>query len=452
MPARRVAFQSLTATSPEFITDRFADAAAREPLSPRDRGLAMELAYGVVRRRATLDVLLAECVSRPRENVEDDLWTLLQLGVYQLLFLTSIPDHAAVHETVELARSAGSSRWCGMVNGVLRSVSRLLDDAEASVAAADAIPLTAGRFRRLTKPLLPDPVSQSVEYFSRAFGFPEWLVERWWERSSWDELVQRGFWFNTPPPVWLRSNALKTSAEELIPQLQADDATLPVLDAGPLRESVCAAESRPIANLPAFAAGLFTVQDLSAMHVVDLLDPQPGERILDLCAAPGGKTTHIAERMRNTGEIIATDVAADRLARVCENANRLGVSIVETRLINRDLTNLPRGRFDAILVDAPCSNTGVLGKRPDARWRIQPADLVELSRQQRQLLNAVARQLRPGGRLVYSTCSIEPEENETVVNLFLADQPGFRLEREVFHQPGQPADGGYAALIKASKG
>lgn len=414
---------------------------------PQERRLARELSFGVVRRIATIDAILAPHVSRPREKVEDALWMLLRLGAYQIVFLDGIPSHAAVHETVELARRLGQPRWCGFVNAVLR---RLVDAVTGELVdspANDAVPLASGRYRRLSVPVLPDPSFNRGAWLASAFSLPRWLVDRWSSRFSPDELVNLGFWFNAPSHVWLRTNTHKTTRDSLLASLVNAG-----IDAAPgsRPESICLVGAVAVEALPGYADGLFVVQDESAMAAAPLLDPQPGDTILDLCAAPGGKTTHLAERMRNHGRIVAVDVSAERLRRVEENAARLGISIVETRTIHEDGSDIPAGPFDAALLDVPCSNTGVLGRRPEARWRLEPKDIHELSVIQRRLLDAALRRVKPGGRVVYSTCSIEDEENSVVVRETLERHPAFKVVKEIRHFPGKPVDGGYLALVRRS--
>ena len=220
--------------------------------------------------------------------------------------------------------------------------------------------------------------------------------------------------------------------------------------AGAQPEAIWLEETTFVQRLPGFREGLFAVQDESAIAAAALLAPRPGERVLDLCAAPGGKTTHLAALMKNEGRLLATDVDSDRLRRVEESCRRMGVSIVEVRVVPRDAIDLAGEMFDRILLDAPCSNTGVLGKRPEARWRLRFEDVDELALIQTRLLRAACERLVPGGRLVYATCSIEPEENRTVVDRILRDHPGIALLQEFHHIPGQPADGGYQALLQRS--
>jgi 16S rRNA (cytosine967-C5)-methyltransferase len=280
---------------------------------------------------------------------------------------------------------------------------------------------------------------------TEAFSFPRWLIERWHRRFDLSELCRLGFWFDQAAPLSLRVNELRTTRDDLLTKLVAQGVPA---QPGNLPEAIRLDGTLRVDSLPEFAEGLFTVQDESAMQAVDLLTPQPGETVLDLCAAPGAKTTHLAERMKNTGTVIATDVRPERLKRIEENCRRLGVSIVKTTLVSPDGKDLPAGPFDAILVDVPCSNTGVLGKRPEARWRINPPQIVELAGQQRSLLLAASQRLKPAGRVVYSTCSIEPEENDQIVRQVLNEISAMILVEERHHLPGKPADGGYQALLR----
>jgi 16S rRNA (cytosine967-C5)-methyltransferase len=421
--------------------------------SPDERRLAVELTNGVVRREATLDAILRPHVQRPRHRIEGELWTLLQLGAYQLVFLDAMPAYAAVNETVALAKSIGRERWTGFLNGVLRNVERTLTDQFETTLHAAGVPVAEGRVRRLSHAVFPEPSVDPAGYFAEAFSFPRWLANRWQERFGFEELCRLGFWFDRPAPLSLRVNLLKTSRSELIRLLNERGVAA---TSGGLPESIRLPGTARVDALPGFADGLFSVQDESAMQAVERLAPRPGETILDLCAAPGSKTTHIAERMRNQGTIIATDIRPERLARVADNCRRLGILIVQPILVRESesgsqakaTTSDPAaGPFDAILADVPCSNTGVLGKRPEARWRLTPSEIAELAARQLQLIESACRRLRPGGRLVYSTCSIEPEENEQIVRGLLRQEPALTLVEEWHQIPGRPSDGGYQALL-----
>ena len=491
-------------------------------LSKYDRAFISEMVNGVVRRQATLDALLGAFVTRPRYSIEDQLWTLLQLGLYQLVFMHGVPVHAAVHETVELGRWAQQPRWCGFMNGVFRSIARDISESFDKAPSSSRVPvsvrpallnrqtavaetappkpaplpetitpapenspwakavaksispsepqpaaeppivepmvdprntpeyrLTEIRYRDIGKNVFPPPETDLPGYITAAFGLPAWLVARWSARFSATEMLEMARWFDLRQPLTLRVNPLKTSRDKLLAEMRAATSNEPstLLEAGDRPESIRYEGPFRIVDLPGFSDGRFTVQDETAMSAAALLAPQPGQRVLDLCAAPGTKTTHLAELMQGEGCIIATDVDLGRLRRIEENADRLGFSIIEPLVIREDLTELPEGPFDAILIDVPCSNTGVLGKRPEVRSRITPEDIVELTATQQRLLEAAASLIAPGGRIVYSTCSVEPEENSGVISDFLQAHANFELLEAREYLPGQPSDGGYQALI-----
>ncbi len=449
--ARQVALATLLAAaySNDYVNEHLEAEILRGVLPPIERPLAMELAFGVVRRKNTLDALLAAAVTRPRENVEPALWMLLRLGAYQLALCDGVADYAAISETVELGRWLGRDDWTGFANGCLRAVARLLTEQSIDGPTPFALPLTGSRYSRLSQPIFANPIGSAeggLSYISKAFSLPHWIVERWSERFDFDELCRLGFWFNAPLPLCLRVNRLRTDRDTLLAKFAEAGITA---RAGELPTSIRLETPTRIDQLPGFAEGEFVVQDESAQQAAELLAPQPGETVLDLCAAPGTKTTHLAELMRNEGRLIATDSSESRLKLVPQNAERLGLTIIETAVVTLEGTDIPAGPFDAILIDAPCSNTGVLGKRPDARWRIQPDDLEELSRIQLLLLLAAAGRLKPGGRIVYSTCSIEPDENGSVVEAACHFRPKLKIVEQHELTPGQTADGGFQCLLRA---
>lgn len=413
-------------------------------LPAKERGLATELVCGVVRRQGTLDAILKVLVARPVDQVEESLWTILRLGVYQVLLLDGIPAHAAVHETVELCKRAGRPRWSGFVNGILRATTRLATDQIVGEASASAVPVKEGRHRKLTKPVFFEPQSDFAAYFSQAYSFPIWLSERWLNRFEPGDLLRIGNWFNSPAPLLIRPNTLRSDSEAVLAALHEKGIAAHALEN---TGSIVVEGVSRVEQLPGFEAGWFAVQDYSATRAAERLAPKPDQRVWDVCAAPGGKTCHLAQIMQNQGEILATDIRSDRLEMVEESARRLGVRIIRTQLVDEDGFRLPAGPFDAILVDVPCSNTGVLGKRPEARWRITPEGIDELARVQFNLLGWALERLVSGGKLVYSTCSIEPAENQEIVRKVLAVFPGTHLVEEELFIPGQPADGAYQALI-----
>jgi 16S rRNA (cytosine967-C5)-methyltransferase len=446
--ARSLALQVLLdcARRDAFVQEALDRRLAESGLSASDRGLATQLAYGALRRRGTLLALLGPLVSRPRHQVEPWLWEALALGAYQLALLSHVPAHAAIHETVELAVLYGRPGAKGFLNAVLRALAGLLTAEEAPGPAADALPLEQGRYRRLVRPVLPEPTAHPVEYLASGFALPAWLVRRWLERYGEDECRRLGFWFAGPAPLTVRSNPLRTTREAMLAAWGGAG-----IKAGPGEQpqAVRLCEGGSIRELPGYEQGWFSVQDESAMRVASALSPSPGQTVLDLCAAPGGKATHLAELMQDRGRVVACDVDDRRLRNVATLAARLGLKSVETcRLFPERDEALPPGPFDAALVDVPCSNTGVLGKRPEVRHRLRPQDLTELVALQTRLLRLALRAVRPGGTAVYSTCSIEPEENGGVVRAVLAEMADWRLEAEEGSVPGRPADGGYWARLR----
>lgn len=425
-----------------FVQEILDQALGQFSLQPADRRLTTQLAYGVLRRRGTLDALLRSVVSRQPHEVEPWLWEALRLGAFQLALLTHIPPHAAIHEAVELAAQYGRPGAKGFINGVLRSLSGLVTAEPANGPAADVLPVEGGTYRKLSRAVLPDPAANPLQYFAAGFALPRWLGERWLQRFSWEECLRVGFWFAGPAPLWLRVNRLKTDQTAFLAALtQAGIA----VEAGEVPDAVRLIDSASIRNLPGYAEGWFSVQDQSAMKAALALSPEPGSRVLDLCAAPGGKTTYLAELMNNQGEIIACDVDPRRLETVSDLARRLGIGIIRTHRLHEEP---PAGSFDAILVDVPCSNTGVLGRRPEVRWRLKPEDFRRLVPLQTKLLIQAGERIRSGGVIVYSTCSIEPEENRQVVENVLKALPDLALEAEQEQVPGKSADGGYWARLR----
>lgn len=394
---------------------------SRVVLSPQDRALCQELVYGVVRWQMTLDWLIARKTEKRQQNAV--LRILLQLGLYQLFWLERIPNHAAVHETVELAKQLGFGPQAGFINALLRGYSR---EREATVRALEEL--------KEHDPAL-------------GYSHPLWLVERWqqhWGTAPTAELLQ---WNNTPAQIFARLNGLKTDFSGLTAAWQKEGIEFRERQwdwIGP--NMVFELISRPaLPQCESFQNGFFYVQDPSTLLAVNELDPQPGEAILDLCAAPGGKTTYIAQRMENRGRIVALDNQPDRVDVARANCRRLGVACVEFK--DRD----PSVLFDRILVDAPCSNTGVMRRRVDLRWRIKPDEIERLRQSQLALLQHAAERLKPDGILVYSTCSLEPEENDAVTQQFLAAHAGFKLERQRQLLPfAEEVDGAYVARLRKS--
>ena len=440
--ARRLALDVLLAGRKHgvFAQELLNQHLSASDLAPADRRLAAQLVYGVLRRRSTLDALVAPFIARPLGPGKDNVREVLRLGALQLVLLDNIPVHAATHSTVGLI---DTPKMRGFVNAVLRNVADLRTDGLLDAPAADALPLEDGRYRRLSRPVLPPPGEHPVEYLAAAFALQPWLAGRWLGRLDFAECLRWCRWFIATPPLWLRVNPLRTTREGMLEALAGAGIAA---EAGPHPQAIRLGEHAAIQSLPGYADGWFTVQDASAMNVATALAPAPGATVLDLCAAPGGKTMHLAELMGNRGRVVACDIDARRLGRLPESAARLGISIIETQVVDPQ-GEPPPGPFDSIMVDAPCSNTGVLGRRPEVRWRLQERELGHLHDLQCRLLRLAAERLKPGGKLVYSTCSVEPEENQEVVRQVLQVMPQLTLEAEEDQRPGLPADGGYWARL-----
>ena len=318
-----------------FVQELLDRAFTQHPLPPNDRRLTTQLVYGVLRRRGTFHALLKSLVTRGSHKVEPWLWDTLYLGACQLALLSHVPPFAAIHETVELAARFGRPAAKGFLNGVLRSLAALLTDQPADRPAPDALPLEGGAFRLLARPVFPDPATHSVEYLSSGLGLPRWLVQRWLERYGFDETLRLGFWFAGPAPLTLRVNPLRTTRDQFLAACAASNVAA---EAGAHPQAVRLRESAAVRELPGYGEGWFTVQDESAMRVGSALAPEPGATVLDLCAAPGGKTAHLAELMQNRGRIVACDIDPSRLETVRTLAQRLGITIIETRLLRRTTT------------------------------------------------------------------------------------------------------------------
>jgi len=404
----------------ETLLDRALDQAR---LSGPDRGLCHELVLGVVRWQATLDWLITR--KTPGRTQKAALQNLLRLGLYQIFWLDRIPPHAAVHETVEQAKQSGFGPQAGFINAILRGYLREVDETESILADL-----------KTAQPAL-------------GWSHPDWLVERWRKQFGDEQTRKMLEWNNTPPKTFARANTLKIDASKLVEQWRAEAVDYDFFMGDWTGENlVFELRSHPsLVSLNSFRDGGFYVQDPSTLLAVRELDPRPGENVLDLCAAPGGKATFIAQLMNNQGRIIARDNDPARVKLIEENCERLGVTMVEAA--SGSSLVLHPSSFDKVLVDAPCSNTGVLRRRVDLRWRVTSAELERLRTTQMELLVQASRSVRPGGVLVYSTCSLEPEENSEVVKRFLSEVSGFALERERLLTPfADGVDGAFVARLR----
>jgi len=393
-------------------------------LSRRDRALFNALTYGVLRWRGRLDYIISQLSNRSLKKIEPSVLNILRLGLFQIIYMDRIPDSATVNTAVELCRRGGASRAAGFVNALLRN------------AAANH-----------TSIVFPTLQNDPIAFFSSTHSLPAWLARRWLKRYNPETLTTLCNAMNAIPPITIRTNTLKTTRHELILSL-ADDvehiAAAPDTPDGITLNKL----KRAIPDLPAFKNGWFQVQDEAAQLVSLLLDPQPGESVLDACAGLGGKTAHLAQLMQNSGRIIAIDRDKRKLQQLVTEMQRLGISIVHASHHNLDspLEHKPQGDFDRILLDSPCSGLGVLRRNPDIKWKSSEADLKHHTAVQQQLLENLAPRVKPDGLLVYAVCSIEPEENEAVIDPFLKKHPEFVIDRNPGKLPETLKSGNEAVI------
>jgi 16S rRNA (cytosine967-C5)-methyltransferase len=403
---RRLAFEILSQVEEGAFSDQALDATLkRNPnMADRDRRLLTELVYGVLRFRGRLDYVLSRFCRQPLNRVEPAVLRLLYLGSYQLLLLDRIPPRAAVHETVELARRLGLARVTGFINGILRSLIRGLD--------------TVPR---------PDPEREPLAFLQQVYSLPAWLAEQWLDQFGPAEAFELAEAMLEPAPFTVRVNTLKTSRDAFLAALIEAGYQAGVTAYAPEGVIVTGGGAR---RLPGDHDGWYQVQDEASMMIAHLLAPGAGDRVLDACAAPGGKTTHLAALTNNKAEILALDIASERLALVDHGAQRLGCRGIACRTWDaiEPADFLTSASFDRVLVDAPCSGLGVLRRNPESRWRRTPKDLQANSERQGMLLNQMATLVRPGGKLVYSVCTMTPEETTVVAEKFLRDHNEFRRE------------------------
>ncbi|MGB9792634.1 MAG: 16S rRNA (cytosine(967)-C(5))-methyltransferase RsmB [Thermacetogeniaceae bacterium] len=373
-------------------------------LKTPDAALLTELVYGTLRWQNTLDWVINQFSKLPVDKMNSVVRNILRLGAYQLLFLERIPPPAACNEAVKLAKLWGLEQLGGFVNGVLRNI-----------------------VRNKEKIIYPSLDENPSLHISVKYSHPLWLVDRWLERWGEKETISLCIANNETPPLVLRCNTLKTTPEKLLQELTEDG--ISVVPSPYIPEGLRVSQINHLNELRSYKAGYFVVQDESSMLASLILQPEEGSFVLDACSGPGGKTTHLAQIMRNKGKILALDIHEHKLRLVAETAERLGISIIERRLLDaRSLPEELHGKADYVLVDVPCSGLGVIRRRPELRWRLNPEKLSLYPQQQLEILKGAAVAVKKGGVLVYSTCSTEPEENRDVISRFLQEAVGFQPE------------------------
>lgn len=387
-------------------TDAYADLLlehelSRSRLSKPDKSLTQELFFGVIRWRKRIDWMIKTFFQGDYNKAPRLIRYVLQSAFYQLGFMDRIPAYAAIHDSVELAKQKGSDYWGKKTNAILR---------------------TFQRGQRIVA--YPDMATDPIRAIAIRQSHPEWMVSRWIARFGVEETISLCEANNKSPGVSIRANSLKIAMKELQDLLQQNG--IEVTPADYLENFLGAKELPDLSRFEPFQQGLFSIQDVSAGLACKLLNPAPGDTIVDLCAAPGGKSTFLAELTGDRSNIIAVDVNASRLNLVKQNAHRLGLHSIRTIL--SDGAKFSCDPVDKVLLDAPCSGLGVLAKRVDLRWKRSLDQIMEMSRLQYDLLENAAKLLKPGGAMVYSTCTIEPEENENRIDKFLSEHPDFAID------------------------
>ncbi|MFO7559358.1 MAG: 16S rRNA (cytosine(967)-C(5))-methyltransferase RsmB [Desulfobacterales bacterium] len=390
----------------------------------RDRALANALVYGVVRWRGKLDWMIRHFSRTPLKKIDPNILNILRIGVFQILYMDRIPDSAAVNTSVELAKPESPVWVIRYVNGLLRNVVRHHPDVS-----------------------FPSMQTDPVNSIAASKSFPGWLIEKWIARFGMEETIAMCDAANTIPPITLRTNTLKVSTEKLKEALSEETESPASTGYSPYGLKIRGPKAA-IPELAAFQKGWFQVQDEAAQLVAMLANPNPEETILDACAGLGGKTAHLAQMMGNRGHIIAMDSNTKKLNKLESEMNRLGVKTVET--CRHDLSSPPSknrlGMFDCILLDAPCSGLGVIRRNPDIKWSEAKKNLIQYQQKQLLFLSNLAHLVKPGGRMIYAVCSTEEEENEHVIESFLATHPEFRLE----DRPGSLPDKQPSILYRQS--
>jgi 16S rRNA (cytosine967-C5)-methyltransferase len=422
---------------------------------------ATDLAFGAIRNRVVIDNVISRFADCPVDRIQSKLLNIIRIASFELIYNPQTPEYSVVNEAVNAAKTLAGKKQTAFVNAVLRQITRHIKDRQVLLSQADSkrtLPQNLSTGCQFDMNILPDPEDSPADYLSLAFSLPEWLVADWLGDFSTEQVRQICFASNRRPGIYIRPNILKTTAEEIAEKFhQADidfDIVPNVIPAqSGIQKSSDADDSmirikspKAVTELPGFKQGLFTVQDITASLPVRFLNPRPEWKILDLCAAPGTKTTQLAELTGDSTKIVATDVDPERLKSVEENTTRLGINSVSIVAYEEVLNS----KFDCVLLDVPCSNTGVLAKRVEARYRVNPKAIEKLTKTQNDLLNTAVKMLKPKGKICYSTCSIQKAENSECIRDFLQRNPGFELESELLTLPsaeGFDRDGGYIAVI-----
>jgi 16S rRNA (cytosine967-C5)-methyltransferase len=409
---------------------------------------ATDLVFGTLRNRRAIDKVIATFSGRPVKRIQGRLLNIIRVGTYELIYCPSTEQYAIVNDAVTIAKTAGSTKQAGFVNAILRQITRRISNRQIPWHRADVkrtLMVDAVTGCQFDTDFLPDSKKSPLDYLSTVFSLPRWLVVDWVTEFGEESAGFICLASNRRPSVYIRPNKLKTTIEDLTEKLGAAEVGFDII---PDLDMIRIKSPQDVTRLPGFSEGLFTVQDITASKPVKILNPKPDWTIIDLCAAPGTKTTQLAEVTGDSAKIITTDIDNRRLEMVKENIVRLGINSAD--VVPYEVLLNSQSRFDCVLLDVPCSNTGVLARRIEARYRISPEAVKELTKIQGRLLRAAAEILKPGGKICYSTCSIQKTENSEQVEDFLKINQHFSLESEQLTLPSAESfdhDGGYVAIL-----
>jgi len=419
---------------------------------------ATDLVLGTIRNAKAIDMVISQFSGCAVERISPELLNIVRIGAYELIFTPATAEYAIVDEAVENTKTIAGKKQGGFVNALLRQVIRHIRNRRVPLTGTNTrkvLPQTPSTGCEFDTCFLPQPETVPADYLSALFSLPKWLVADWMDEFGTEKTRQICFASNRRPSLYIRPNTLKTTTNQITEKFRQANIDFEILD----DEAMIKVKSpQAVKKLPGFAQGLLTIQDITASQAVKALKPRCDWTILDLCAAPGVKTTQLAELTADSAKIIATDIDGRRLEKVKENTARLGINSVETIAYEQLRQKTAEiGPFDSVLLDVPCSNTGVLAKRPEVRYRIKPKTITELAKIQSRLLETAAEMITPNGKICYSTCSIQKCENSELVRDFLRRKAScgrknqrFELESERLILPSAEAvdcDGGYTAIV-----
>jgi len=408
---------------------------------------ATDLVFGTIRNQFAIDMIISAFTKRPTKAISKKLLTIIRIATYELIYRPNVATYAIVNDAVENIKIIAGQKQVGFVNAALRQITRGIENRDTETEKADStkiLPVWVRRGCLFNQAILPKPERSPEAYLCAVFSLPLWLTQSWVEDFGYEKALKTCFASNRTPSVYLRVNTLRTTQSELAEKLEAAEVKHELVG----EDIIKLKGAKAISDLPGYKEGLFAVQDITASKPAKAINVKAGEKVLDLCSAPGGKATQLAELAGDKATIIATDISPDRLRVVTRNAKRL--KLQSLIIVNYDELK-EHAPFDHILVDVPCSNIGVLSRRPEARHRLKKETAVNLARTQRQILESALELVKPGGTICYSTCSITPEENSALIGDFVSQNCNVKVVQEELSLPSADApdcDGGYFAILQ----